>query len=634
MALLRAIFFIALIASIWMPAMDAGAGQERKRVLFLSSYHPAFPTFFSQIDGVRAGLTEAGFAEDDFTLDLEFMDTKRFGETTQVPRFATYLGHRVAQLEPYDVVLAADDAAFRLATERQESMLRGSPVVFLGVNDVRAAEDQDNNPKVTGVIERTSVGATLQLIEYLYPLSGRVVVVSDATYIGELARRDIGAAKGLLKRLQVESYSLAEHTYGAFMNHLKTLGRDTPVLLLSVYRDKDGTTNEFGAVLRRIKQVYDGGLFVTQRHGLAFGALGGEVVDHYRQGLVAGRLAARILAGEPAAALPVVSQSPNVMLANYKEARRLGFQERDFPRGTQFIDRDISVFVRHGDLILMAVAIGIVQTGIIVMLFLNVRHRRAAESAANQARIEAEIANKAKTEFLANMSHELRTPLNSVIGFSDVLLADRVGAIDGEKRKEYLSDIRESGIYLLNLLNSILDVSKIEMGRLDIAEADVDVGQILNLCHRLVAERAAAAGLQLSLHIADDLPGLRADPTRLKQSVLNLLSNAIKFSDPGGSVRTSAAMDADGCMRISVRDTGLGIPAEELRWVLAPFNRGRSKRVASKEGSGIGLALTVSLMESHDGRLELDSEVDRGTAAALVFPARRVVIRRAARRIA
>jgi signal transduction histidine kinase len=240
------------------------------------------------------------------------------------------------------------------------------------------------------------------------------------------------------------------------------------------------------------------------------------------------------------------------------------------------------------------------------------------------------IANTpARTEFLANMSHELRKPLNSIIGFSDVLVTDRVGAIKEEKRKEYLLDIRESGIYLLNLLNNILDVSKIEMGRLEISDSDIDVSQVLNLCHRLVGERVAAAKIDISLEVPDNLPGLHADPTRLKQSLLNLLSNAIKFSEPGDSIITSAMIDAEGNMRISVTDTGPGIEEDEIAWVRKPFNRGRSSRVAAKEGSGIGLALTASLMESHDGRLELDSTPGVGTRATLVFPARRVVARRA-----
>jgi signal transduction histidine kinase len=204
-------------------------------------------------------------------------------------------------------------------------------------------------------------------------------------------------------------------------------------------------------------------------------------------------------------------------------------------------------------------------------------------------------------------------------------------ACNAGKRQEYLLDIRESGLYLLNLLNllnNILDVCKIEMGRLEIAATDIDVAQTLHMCHRLVQERAQTAGVELSLEIPGDLPGLHADPTRLKQSLLNLLSNAIKFSRPGDSIVTGAMVDEAGSLRISVTDTGPGISPDEIETVREPFSRGRSSQIAAKEGSGIGLALTASLMENHEGRLDLDSTLGVGTRATLVFPAHRVVARR------
>ena len=285
----------------------------------------------------------------------------------------------------------------------------------------------------------------------------------------------------------------------------------------------------------------------------------------------------------------------------------------------------MSYLIENRGIILVVNAVVFGQALAILLLVRSARRRRIAEKAAIEARRDAEIANKAKTEFLANMSHELRTPLNSVIGFAEVLIADRVGAIEKGKRAEYLSDIRESGQHLLELLNNILDVAKIEMGKLQIVEAEIDVAHVLRLSQRLVTERAAANNTRIELSLPESLPHLRADGTRLKQSVLNLLSNAVKFSEGGGTVWIGATVIDDGSMAIAVRDDGPGIPAEDLKWVLEPFNRGRSSRVASKEGSGIGLALTANLMQCHGGRLEIESEVGKGTTATLIFPRERII---------
>ena len=609
-------------------AASADEVEPRKRVLFLSSYHPGFPTFFSQVNGLRKGLAEKGFDEKNLILDIEFLDAKRFAPALQVPMAATILARKFANFPPYDLVITGDDHAFKLAVARQDDLFRGSPVVFLGVNDAKAGLAQNANPRVTGVVEHYSVMETLQMMQRLYPMSGHAVIVSDATEIGDIGAANVRKAAAKMRYSNLEYYSLGEHTFEDLYDHLGELNRDTPVLLLTHYRDMMGTVMQTSDLLAHIRRVYKGALFGAQRHGLGFGLFGGKLVDHESQGLVAGRLGGRILTGEPIASIPVVGESPNVLMADFAEAQRLGFQKRDFHRDTRFINMPKSLLESHGSIITTALVISALQMGIIVVLILNVRRRREAEMAANRSRSEADLANKAKTEFLANMSHELRTPLNSVIGFSDVLIADRVGAINDEKRKEYMHDIRESGIYLLNLLNNILDVSKIEMGRLEISDSDIDVSQALNLCHRLVQERVEASGVHLSLHVPENIPGLHADPTRLKQSLLNLLSNAIKFSEPGDSVTTSAMIDSDGNMRISVTDTGPGISEDEINWVREPFNRGRSSRVAAKEGSGIGLALTASLMESHDGHLDLDSTLGVGTRATLVFPARRVVARR------
>ena len=255
----------------------------------------------------------------------------------------------------------------------------------------------------------------------------------------------------------------------------------------------------------------------------------------------------------------------------------------------------------------------------------DITDREAHQSAMERARYEAEVASKSKSEFLAAMSHELRTPLNAVIGFSDLLVS--CPHLPEQQRLEYLRDIRNSGNHLLELINDVLDLSKIEAGRLDLSEEPVELPSLANACTRLLGERAQSALLDLRCAVADDLPPVVADKTRIKQILINLLSNAIKFTEPGGTVTLAASLDADGGMRLGVADTGVGMAPEELSRAFEPFaqlDNVYSRR--KQQGTGLGLALVRTLIELHGGTLEVDTAPGVGTTATCVLPAQRVML--------
>jgi PAS domain S-box-containing protein len=249
---------------------------------------------------------------------------------------------------------------------------------------------------------------------------------------------------------------------------------------------------------------------------------------------------------------------------------------------------------------------------------------RRAEEASRTARETAEVANRSKSEFLANISHELRTPLNAIIGFSEVMMAEMFGAVGSPQYKEYVKDIHDSGTHLYNLINDILDVSKAEAGKLELNEGIVDVADAAARCIRLVNERADRAKVTIDANVPDDLPKLYADERKVKQILLNLLSNAVKFTPAGGKVSISAGVDTDGCFRVVVTDTGIGIAEKDIDKVMAPFGQVDSSLSRRYEGTGLGLPLTVSLVELHGGILDLKSEMNAGTKVTVRFPKERV----------
>jgi two-component system cell cycle sensor histidine kinase PleC len=247
------------------------------------------------------------------------------------------------------------------------------------------------------------------------------------------------------------------------------------------------------------------------------------------------------------------------------------------------------------------------------------------KTASDEARAKAEAANLAKSKFLANMSHELRTPLNAILGFAEIMKDEFLGPVGNPSYKSYAVDIHASGVHLLKLINEILDLSRIEAGRYELAEKPADFGGIARECLNLLRLDAQAKNLRLITTFKPDMPKIMADERALRQICLNLLANAIKFTPQNGVVALRTGLLPDGEAFLSVSDNGPGIPEEEIPQVLRAFGQGS---LAVKEpgcGTGLGLPIVTGLAELHGGRFELRSQVGQGTEASVVLPKSRVI---------
>jgi PAS domain S-box-containing protein len=254
----------------------------------------------------------------------------------------------------------------------------------------------------------------------------------------------------------------------------------------------------------------------------------------------------------------------------------------------------------------------------------DINEKVLAERAVHEAKAAAEAANVAKSQFLANMSHELRTPLNAILGFSEVLENGIAGPLQS-RQAEYVGLIRRSGEHLLHLINEILDLARIDAGKLDLNEEMLDPSKLVDSVIALVKDRAAAGLLKLVVDVKEDMPPLMADRTRLTEILLNLLSNAIKFTELGGAINVSVRRTEEGGASFVVRDNGRGMTKAEIEIALERFGQVDGGLARRNEGSGLGLPLARKLAELHGGSLTLKSETGRGTTATVILPQSRVL---------
>jgi PAS domain S-box-containing protein len=376
-------------------------------------------------------------------------------------------------------------------------------------------------------------------------------------------------------------------------------------------KQADGGMHDAKAELRELRSILD-----TVTDGVVMLDRDGHVISVNRSAETLFGYQSRELAGLPISGL-FAPESQRIAF-DYLESVGAGHPPDE---GREVIGR-----LRKGGLVPLFMTMGRINDGTdkTVVVFRDITAWKKVEADLINAKRQAERASSAKSEFLAKVSHEIRTPLNAIIGFSEVMMEERFGPIDNERYKQYLKDIHTSGGHLVSLLNDLLDLSKIEAGKLELNFASVDLNELTQQCVALMQPQANRERVIIRTALSPALQPVVADARSIRQIVLNLLSNSIKFTGAGGQIIVSTAANDLGEAVLRVRDTGVGMSEKEIAIALEPFRQLATSARWGSGGTGLGLPLTKALVEANRATFSIKSAVNAGTLVEVAFPGARL----------
>jgi len=370
----RKIVVLLLLICILIPFQNINA-VENKRVLIISSYHPAFPTFFEQINGIKSVME--GEAID---LDIEFMDSKRFFDETNLDNFHRSLSYKLSQAPPYHAVITTDDNAFNFVLEHQQEMFPETPIVFLGVNNINRALEQNSNLTTTGVVEAVSMDETLELIAQLTPTVSNIYVIVDETPSGQGDLKTFWEATQNYPDINFSELALTDLTFTELAEKLAYLDENSAVLLLSAYRDRAGNSLNFNESLQLIRSSLNRPLYHLWYHGMGDGVLGGKLISHFEQGKIAAEITQQILEGRSVQEIPVLGESPNRYIFDFNEMEKFNIQSSDLPPNSIVLNKPDSFYEKYTVLVWGTIGTLLILSTLVILLGVNIINLRRART--------------------------------------------------------------------------------------------------------------------------------------------------------------------------------------------------------------------------------------------------------------
>ncbi len=639
------------IFAFWLHAVQA-FGSACQSVLLVNSYSTRFQWSVDISRSVFDTITNGNGCTEVVT---EYLDTKRHSSPEYYQSVARMFARKYDD-EHFDAIVTTDDNAAKFVLGIRNSLFSGVPVVFCGVNDLNLDRKFDL-ANTTGVFEQSDISKTVAIAITQNPAVRTIYVINDYTASGEANQIQLHTVMKQF-RSKVDFVMLRDFNMKELLERLATLPKDSIVLLLSFARDKSGQAFPFRESMANFRSVCERPVYGMWDFFLGHGIVGGMITSARIQGQKAGKMALRILGGESADSIPMVRNSPNRFMFDYRELKRFGISDSLVPGSGIIVHKPELFWEKYFNLVLVTAIVFVVLCGLVLVLAVTIIARRRAEMELNhmnstlegivherteelrQRSLELEGANarlqkmdELKTSLMNTVSHDLRTPLTSILGFALLIRKDLQRFCMGSHgescelpgMQRVLSNVGiivKEGDRLSRLINDFLDMSRLEAGHMPWDDRVIDP---VKLAADAIEASSGAfeenVNVQLFADISETLPPVMADYDRLRQVLANLIANAHRFTQQGSV--TLKVREQDGYVLFSISDTGVGIPDSDLGNVFDKFHQVSDtlQNSAVPKGSGMGLAISKGIVEHYKGRIWADHNPGGGAVVMFTIPA-------------
>jgi signal transduction histidine kinase/CheY-like chemotaxis protein len=616
--------FVILLSFLLVHILSLSSA-EKKNILILNSYHKGLKWTDELVGGINQGLSELNFEKEIFT---EYIDSKRFFENDNYYQALFELLKVKYYKIQLDLVIPTDDYALNFLLAYRDSLFKKVPVVFCGINN------NHNYPQsYSGVLENIEYIDNFKLIKQLHPNYSKIYFIVDNTKTGNIIY-DRAFRMYLSTNNEYRYEFVRDYSFDELFKKVSELDDDAVILLTAFTKDKNGDYRSYDEIIHELKLHSKAPIYGVWDFFLGEGIVGGKLISAHDHGCKTSIIANRVLSGENIQNIDVEISESNYKF-DYQELKNNKISRNLLPKGSKIINHPFAFIIKNKELSVYfsIILILLLVTIIVLWLYILNRKRKIREERRYNKTIElnneklqfakenAEESDRLKSAFLANISHELRTPMNGIIGFSKLIIDSK--DIDPDTQRKYLNMIYQSGYILLNLVNDIIDLSKIESKQLKFNNTEFKLDVLIDeLLEFFISERDNLYKGNIKIIAEKEYEFkelyIYSDSNRIRQVLYNLIHNALKFTSEG-SIKFGYYIEPPSIV-FFVKDTGIGLTQIEKEIIFERFRQVDDKTTRRYGGSGIGLSISKGIVENFNGKIWVESEKGEGSTFYFSIP--------------